>query len=234
MRKIMLSQAALPQAALAQTASMARHRPLAIAILGLAMLGLPAAGFAQDAKLYADAVNPDAGYLRVIMPGKSSAIVAGDSFSELDDGVSPYVMIDTPGTIAVSAGAAQGEAEVGKGSWNTYLITASGEGHMVTDPLTHSPAQADVTFYNISDLDDVDLYVPAAKRAAMTDIDTGTGEWIALKAPLSLEFQVRHGEDVLASVADVALVRREGTTLVFRGQSGRYELVALKAATKAN
>lgn len=199
-------------------------------VSAIAMIVFGQAAAAQDSQLYDDAANPDAGYLRVIAVRDASAIIAGENFSDLGEGVSPYVTIEEPGTVDVSAAGIDGTADIAKGSWNSWLVTADGKGVLVTDPLGHSPAQADLTFYNISDKPAVDLYVPAAKRVALEGVGEGSGDWVALKAPLSLDFEARTGDETLAAVSAVALARREGTTLVFSGTNGNYELVALKAS----
>ncbi|WP_159099667.1 alginate O-acetyltransferase AlgF [Alloyangia pacifica] len=199
-------------------------------VSAIAMIVFGQAAAAQDSQLYDNAANPDAGFLRVIAVRDASAIIAGENFSDLGEGVSPYVTIEEPGTVSVSAAGVDGTAEIAKGSWNSWLVTADGKGVLVTDPLGHSPAQADLTFYNISDKPEVDLYVPAAKRVALEGVGEGSGDWVALKAPLSLDFEARTGDETLAAVSAVALARREGTTLVFSGTNGNYQLVALKAS----
>lgn len=192
------------------------------------VLGLFTAGgvFAQDAGLYEDVIDPNAAFVRVIAPSAMQVVVQTTSFSDLDSGVSPYVEIAEPGEVRIAAGMAEATLTVTAGSFTTYLVGADGNGTILKDAISGSPAQADVAFYNLSDKPLVDLYVPAAKAIAIPGVAPNASGSVALKAPLTLEFEAREGETVLGKIAGVALERREGVTLVLRGSAGSYELVA--------
>jgi alginate O-acetyltransferase complex protein AlgF len=56
---------------------------------------------------------------------------------------------------------------------------------------------------------------------------------VALKAPLTLDFEVRDGDKVLASLPAVDLQRRGGVAIVLRGTAGNYT-VAGSDSTLAN
>ena len=45
---------------------------------------------------------------------------------------------------------------------------------------------------------------------------------MTLKAPLTLDFEVRDGETVLASLPAIEMRRRAGVTVVFSGSAGAY------------
>ena len=104
----------------------------------------------------------------------------------------------------------------------TPIIGADGTSTLITDKITRSPAQADVSFYNLSDIALADLYVPQAKAVAIKGVAANSGGSVALKAPLTLDFEVKAGDTVLATVAAVGLVRREGVAIVLSGTAGNY------------
>jgi hypothetical protein len=182
--------------------------------------------FAQDAGLYDQIASPNASFVRVIVPPMGLGAVGPTSFDALQDGISPYVVIDQPGAIPVTAGAAQGTIDVAPSSFYSYVLAADGSGVMVQDQITRGAAKADVAFYNLSDLPSVDLYVPQAKAIAIPATPSGQAGFVALKAPLTLDFQARQGDTVLATTSGLDLKRREGVTLVLLGTAGNYQLAA--------
>jgi Alginate O-acetyl transferase AlgF len=188
----------------------------------LALCLTTTAAFAQDAGLYDDIASPDASFVRVIAPPNGVAMVQNTAFDALDTGLSPYVVVDEPGEVQISAGTSETTATVEAGKFYTYIVGEGGAGELVTDEITRSPGQADVAFYNLSDVPSVDLYVPAAKAVAIEDVAAGKSGAVALKAPLNVDFELRDGETVLATVAAVDLKRREGVTIVLRGTGGTY------------
>jgi Alginate O-acetyl transferase AlgF len=192
----------------------------------LALCLTTTAAFAQDAGLYDDIASPDASFVRVIVPPNGVAMVQTTSFDALDTGLSPYVVVEEPGEVQISAGVDETTATVEAGKFYTYIVAEGGEGELLTDTITRSPGQADVAFYNLSDVAAVDLYVPAAKAVAIPGVAAGAGDAVALKAPLNIAFELRDGDKVLASVAAVDLKRREGVTIVLRGTAGAYTAFA--------
>ena len=97
----------------------------------------------------------------------------------------------------------------------------------MTDMLQLNPAKADVSLYNLSAQDGVDLYVPAARAVALQAVSANSGKSVALKAPLTLDFDMKNGERTLASVASVALKRRSGVSIVLTGAEGGYSAAAV-------
>lgn len=183
------------------------------------------AAFAQDGGLYEDVPDPNAAFLRVIGADLTAATINGQTLEGLDTGISPYVVITDAGDITVDADAEATTATVTPATFHTLLIAQDGTRTLVTDPLTLSPAQADVTFYNLSDRPSVDLFVPAAKAKAIEAVAPNAGAAVALKAPLTLDFEARDGDSVLATATGIALERRGGVALVLRGSDGTYELL---------
>lgn len=186
---------------------------------------LATAAQAQDGGLYEDVPDPNAAFLRVVGADLTAATVNGTNLEGLDTGISPYVVITDAGDITVDADGTSDTATVTPATFHTLLIAEDGTRTLVTDSLSLSPAQADVTFYNLSDIPSADLYVPAAKAKAVEGIAPNAGGSVALKAPLTLDFEARDGETILATAQGITLERRQGVALVLRGSAGAYELL---------
>ena len=193
-------------------------------LLTLALIATAAQ--AQDGGLYEDVPDPNAAFLRVIGADLTAATVNGTNLENLEAGISPYVVITDAGDITVDADGTSDTATVTPATFHTLLIAADGTRTVITDPLSLSPAQADVTFYNLSDIPAADLYVPAAKAKAIEGIAPNAGGTVALKAPLTLDFEARDGDTVLATAPGIPLERRQGVALLLRGSAGSYELLS--------
>jgi len=130
-----------------------------------------------------------------------------------------------PGSIAVSVGSDETNIDVKSGAYYTVLTGENGP-IVLEDAVTGSPAKSDVTFYNLSGNDGVELYVPAAKATAIDGVGALSGKSIALKAPLTLDFELRAGGDTLVSVAAVELKRKAGVWIILTQAEGGYQAVA--------
>jgi alginate O-acetyltransferase complex protein AlgF len=108
------------------------------------------------------------------------------------------------------------------GTFYSFLVGADGTTALVIDKITRNPAQADVTFYNLSDIASADLFVPAANAMAIEGVGVNSGGAVALKAPLTLDFEIRDGDTLVATVPAVDLKRREGVAIVLSGTAGVY------------
>lgn len=194
------------------------------ALLALPLLALPL--HAQDGGLYEDVPDPNASFVRVVGADLNSAVINNTALDGLDTGISPYVVITDPGDITISAGTDETVETIQPGTFYSLIVAQDGSKSMVTDTITLNPAQADVTFYNLSDLPSVDLFVPAAKAVAIPGVAANATGSVALKAPLTLDFEVREGDTTLATLPGIALERRKGVAIVFRGSGGTYELVS--------
>lgn len=199
-------------------------RPLYCAVLTLAVL--PGALLAQDSGLYEAVADPNAAYVRVIADPNSTALVQSTSFAGLGTGISPYVAIPEGGEVRLTVGTAETVVTVSPGSWQTWLVAPDGTASLLADSAGASPAQADIAFYNLSDMAAVDLFVPTAKAVAIPAVAAGQSGAVALKAPLTLDFEARVGDKTLALVAGVDLKRRDAVTFVLRGSAGSYALIA--------
>ncbi|RYI34517.1 MAG: hypothetical protein EON48_01870 [Acetobacteraceae bacterium] len=183
---------------------------------------LASVAFAQDASLYEDVANPDASFVRVVDTQSPVAVIQSMSFDKIDAGVTPYVVIDGASEVQITAGQATATEPVQPATFYSFVVGADGTSALVVDKITRNPAQADVTFYNLSDIASVDLYVPEAKAIAIEGVKPSSGGAVALKAPLTLDFEVRDGETVVATVPAVDLKRREGVAVVLSGTAGSY------------
>ncbi|WP_309667314.1 alginate O-acetyltransferase AlgF [Tabrizicola sp.] len=180
------------------------------------------AALAQDAGLYEDVANPDASFVRVVDAGTKMAMIQSASFDSVDGGVTPYVVIDGETEVQIVSGETSVTETIQPATFYSFVVGEDGSSALVVDTITNNPAQADVTFYNLSDVAMADLFVPQAKTIAIKGVAVNGGGSVALKAPLTLDFEVRDGEKVLATLPAVALKRREGVAIVLSGSGGTY------------
>lgn len=195
--------------------------------LGL-MVAMPA--LAQDGGLYEDVPDPNASFVRVVGANLTSAVVQNTAFNDLSSGVSGYVVVNQPGEISITAGIDETKVTVEAGKYYSFVVGADGTKSLVPENISSSPAQAVVTVFNLSDKPAVDLFVPAASAVAVKAVALNSSASVALKAPLTLDFEVRDGDTVLASLAAVDLQRRAGVAIVFRGSAGAYTVAMTPAS----
>lgn len=176
---------------------------------------------AQDNQLYEEPADPNASFVRIVSPGQTLAVVGSSTFDNVQGGVTPYVMM-AAGPISVAVGDLAGNGEIPPASFYTFAAGSDGTLHLLQDVITNSPAKADLVFYNLSDLPSVDLFVPAVDAMALEDIAQNLSRQVTLKAPLTLDFEVRDGATILASLPGVSMRRRAGVTVVFSGTAGAY------------
>lgn len=199
------------------------------ASLASLLLASAAPVFGQDDGLYDAPVDPNSAFVRVLVPGAAVAVVNGTTIDDVTDGLSAYVNV-APGDIQVSAGDVAGSVTASPGAYYTYATTASGEPLLLTDQPASDPSKATVYFYNLSDKPTVDLFVPSAKVKAIEGIAGDTAKSVALKAPLTLDFEVQADGATVAKVASLELKRRGGVSIVFTGSGGSYSAVAVENA----
>lgn len=185
-------------------------------------LALPA--FAQDGGLYADVPDPNASFVRIVAANVSNAVIDTTAFNDLSSGVTGYVVVKQAGEISITTGVDETKVTVEAGKYYSFVVGADGTKTLVPENVSSSPAQAVVTVFNLSDKPTVDLFVPAVKAVAVKGVAENSSASVALKAPLTLDFEVRDGDTVLAKLAAVDLARRAGVAIVFRGAAGTYEV----------
>ena len=160
----------------------------------------------------------DVGRARRLDPGQRWIRI----HDRVEKGVTPYVVIDGDKEVRITSGETSATEAIQPATFYSFVVGADGTSALVVDKITRNPAQADVTFYNLSDIASANLYVPQAKAVAIEGVAPSSGGAVALKAPLTLDFEIRDGETVVASVPAVALKRREGVAIVLSGTGGTY------------
>ncbi len=176
---------------------------------------------AQDNQLYEDPADPDTSFVRIVSPGETVAVVGENTFENVQGGVTPYVMT-MPGPVSIAVGDLASEGEIAPTSFYSFVTGTDGSLHMLRDEITNSPAQADLVFYNLSDLPIVDLYVPSVETVALAGVTPNTSRIVTLRAPLTLDLEVRDGDSTLATLPAIVMRRRAGVTVVFSGTAGNY------------
>lgn len=186
---------------------------------------LASPSLAQDGGLYEDVPDPNASFVRVVAADLTSAVIQSTALNDMSAGVSGYVVVNQPGAISITAGVDETEVTVEPGKYYSFVVSADGTKALVPENISSSPAQAVVTVFNLSDKPTVDLFVPAAHAVAVKGVATNSSSSVALKAPLTLDFEIRDADTVLASLSAVDLQRRAGVAIVFRGAAGAYDVV---------
>lgn len=194
-----------------------------VAVAATLTLSVPAQ--ADDGGLYAKPLDPNSAFVRVIAPGASSATVSSNSFSQLTDGVSPYVSV-APGDIAVTASGGQGSVKAAAGKFYSAILTDSGV-VTIEDDMTKNPAKATLSLYNLTEKADIDLFVPQAGADAVSDVNSGTSKSVALRAPLNVDLVVREGDKEIAKLDKVEFKRLAGVTVVVTGSGDAVAAVAV-------
>jgi hypothetical protein len=179
-----------------------------------------------DNGLYEDVVDPSSSFVRVVAPGQTVVSIDGNTVRDIEGGVSRYVNV-MPGDIDVVLPNGNVEMAVSASTHYTLIMTVAGETSIIIDNIANSPAKADVSLYNLSMTDGVDLYVPAANTVAIDDLAPLQSQTIAVRAPLTLDLEVRSGEEILSSVSQVELERGAGVSIVLIATDEGYSAVAV-------
>ena len=190
----------------------------------LALGAGPAA--AGDDGLYEDVFDPQSSFIRVLAPEQAFAAIDGGRVDDFEAGLSSYVNV-MPGEVDIVLADTSTSLDVAPSTHYTVIFGDDGEPEVVVDALELSPAKADVTLVNMTERDGVELFVPAARAVAIPGVAASAASSVALKAPLTLDFGMRAGDETLATVAAVDLRRQSGVTVVLTGTGGAYEAVAI-------
>ncbi|WP_045997471.1 alginate O-acetyltransferase AlgF [Loktanella sp. S4079] len=178
-----------------------------------------------DDGLYQDVADPNSSFVRVLAPGQTVASIDGESVRDISSGVSDYVNV-MPGEIDVVLPSGTGVVEVSPSTYYTVLFTEDGQTEVITDDITNSPSKADISVYNLTDTAGVEVFVPQANAVALEGIEAMQGQSIAIKAPLTLDFELRAEGEVLATVSDVDLIRNAGVSIVLLQADDGYSAFA--------
>lgn len=182
--------------------------------------------FAGDEGLYQDAFDPQSSFVRVLSPEQTFASIGGKRITDYNGGLSSYVNV-MPGSIELTHSGGTLPLSIAPSTHYTVVLQAGASPTVLTDTLELNPAKADVALYNLSNEGDVALYVPAARAEALKAVGAGATKAVALKAPLTLDFEMRRQGQTLAAVQGVALKRRGGVSFVLTSASGGYTAAAV-------
>ncbi|MEK1889957.1 MAG: alginate O-acetyltransferase AlgF [Phyllobacterium sp.] len=182
---------------------------------------------ADDAGLYAKPVDPNSSFVRIVDPQATSVVIAGLALNDLDQGLSPYVIVK-PGEIEMSVGLEKATLSTEPGKYYTYARIADGRQKLYVDTVKDDPSKAQVYLYNLSDLPMADLFVPAAKTVALRNVAAGESGAVLLRAPLALSFAIQSDGRTVVETGTVDLKRRSGFSIVLTGSSGNYHAVAVE------
>ncbi|MEP2978305.1 MAG: alginate O-acetyltransferase AlgF [Lentilitoribacter sp.] len=187
---------------------------------------------ANDGGLYQSIIDPNLSFIRVVMSSDETPTIAGKNLSDAEGVISPYLATN-PGDVDITIGSAQGQINAESGIFYTVMLGEDGSTKVFEDEIGKSPAKASLFVYNLSSKPDLDLFVPKAKRNALSDIDEGMSKSVSIKAPLKLAFSVKDGADVVAQVPQVALKRGGSVAIVImENEQGLKALVVDGAITK--
>lgn len=198
--------------------------PRTYALLLTMMLALPTLSLAQDAGLYGKPIDPNGSFIRILDTNASAAVIAGSQVAGFDDGVSPYVAVK-PGNVDMSIGAESINITAAPGKYYTYAKLSDGQPKLYVDGVKDDPSKAQVYLYNLSDLEAIDLAVPAANATAIKGVASGTSESVSLRAPLNLSFAIQQGGKTITQTDKIELKRRAGFSIVLSGNAGDYHVV---------
>ena len=200
------------------------HRSPALGAIAAMFMSGAALG-QTDNGLYKDVRDPDASFVRLIVPGKNHGRIASAGVADLDNGVSHFVHVE-PGEVKVAVEGAESSFTVAPRTVYSVIVAEDGTPVPLPEKLESNPAKADVSFFNLTDRDGLDLFVPRAKANVAQGIAAGRNDSVAVKAPLTLDFEVKSGDEVLASVPGVELRRKEGVSIIVTGRDGDYRAFA--------
>lgn len=189
----------------------------------------PSAGMAGDDGLYEGVFDPTSSFVRVLAPSQTFAVIDGTTLRDFNAGLSPYVNV-MPGQIEVTMSDASAQLSIDPSKHYTVLYLDGADVITLEDEVVQSPAKSDVLFYNLSDSDDVEVFVPLAKATVIKSVSHASVGAVALKAPLTLDLQLRDTSGPLVTAEAVELKRKEGVSIVLTGHNGAFEAAAIPNA----
>ncbi|WP_386679131.1 alginate O-acetyltransferase AlgF [Loktanella sp. R86503] len=187
---------------------------------------VPGPAWSADDALYEDVFDPNSSFIRVLAPAEAFATIDGKTVRDFHAGLSDYVNV-MPGTVAVMLSGQSIDIPVAPSKHYTVVSLNGMDPDVIEDTLALSPAKADVSVYNLTQVSGIDLYVPLANAVAIESVDAAHTKSVALKAPLTLDFDLRSGDEELAQVDAVDLKRKGGVTIVLSEQGGSFTALAV-------
>lgn len=196
-----------------------KRTSLSIAVL----VSLTSSAIADDG-LYEGVFDPNSSFVRVVAPGQAVAAIDGETLRDLELGISKYVNV-MPGDIEVVLPDGTVTVQAASSQHYSLLMTEAGETQIVIDEITNSPSKADVSFYNLTELEGIDLYVPQANALAISNVDPIQSRTISIRAPLTLDFELKSGDKVIATISQVELQRGAGVAILLKPNGDDFEAV---------
>ncbi|MDN3722223.1 hypothetical protein QW131_30985 [Roseibium salinum] len=123
---------------------------------------------AQDDALYPEPSAPDASYLRILTDAGTETEIDGNAAEAGEAGLTRYYEV-SPGEVELRIAGRTISVQPGANAHYTY-VAAGDQGELMSDEITDSPANADLVFYNLTDLDGVEVYVPEAEAVALEGV----------------------------------------------------------------
>lgn len=182
---------------------------------------------AGDDGLYENLFPAESGFIRFIGTEGQVAVVNGTRVEIPTNRITDYQNVPV-GLAKIHHGSARLEVEIHAQTHLSAMIMSDGSLRVFEETIVAHPGKSDVLFINMSDQKDLTLFVPEAEAALFEGITTYESRAIAIRAPLSLSFQVRQGDTVLGTLAPVSLRRKEGLTIVFSETEGRETITAVR------
>lgn len=195
---------------------------LALSIL-LCLDFVPNRAWADDTGLYPDAIDPNSAFLRFYAPGLGDIKVSGKRIQSGETGLSDFVTVPSDETVARWS---QGrlETDIEAGQHMTLLLDEVGQARFLVPPFRLDPAMSVVQLANLTQLDGLALYVPRAKAHVFQGLEPNAAVVSKLRAPLTLDFELRRKGEVIARAPQVALRRNNSVTFLVLPNGGDVAL----------
>jgi Alginate O-acetyl transferase AlgF len=181
--------------------------------------------FAGDDGLYDAPPPPDAAFIRVLNgtedPTPLALAMQNADVKVQAHQVSPYAMLKA-GDVVVKGMSTDIPLSLNAGGYYTLAIANAAASKLFADTPPEDPAKSRIYFYNLSDRENVDLFVPVAAKNAIDDVSPQGAASVELKAPLQIDMVAKSDSGELAHFDAVALKRRSTLTIAVFGSNGHY------------
>jgi alginate O-acetyltransferase complex protein AlgF len=185
-----------------------------------------AAQAAGDAGLYDAPPPPNSAFIRILNAGPGSfdfdMTIAGKTLPVAAQSLGSYVIVSA-GAVDLAGRGTSKQVKLDPGKFYTFAVSdSSGNSQLYVDDGLTDPAKGRLYFYNLTAENSVELYVPAAKTDALSDLPASSTKSVEIRAPLEVDMVAKAADSELATFESVKLKRRSGTSLVLSGKAGSY------------
>jgi Alginate O-acetyl transferase AlgF len=186
-----------------------------ILLASVALLGFALPASANDAALYDAPPPPNSAFVRLIDARGTTGLEAslGEKAVTLSQSAVSGYTIAPAGILNVVAGDVGGEVTIEAGKFYTIALFANGSPAplLLEDKVIGNPAKSGVYLYNFS-AEHATLFAPKQKVAVIENIAAASSGFREINA-VTLDLDIKAGA-VATSLKDIALKRREGTSIV--------------------